>query len=268
MASGGGPGRGGHSWQPAAPTSLQMASGGQQQPPPQQQQQHAPPPQQQQQQQQQPVQGGQQQQQHQQPPMPQQMAYHPGGGGGRGGGRGGPHSHPGGRGGVNVNVNVPPPNAYVVGMQPHQQMAAHPYFNPYAQHQHQQHMAHPTQFNPQQQQVNVNVAGGRGGGAGQHGWNPTYPGAGNPYAQQQQHGHGPPQQYYQQGMAVPPGRGGPSRGGRGGRGGRGPPHGASYAPPAPRVKKALVITVRIVVLCCVMLYCAVGLVVLLCFALI
>lgn len=105
---------------------------------------------------------------------------------------------------------------------------------------------HPQQFNQHPQQpvnvnvgvgvgVGVNVAGGRGG---QHGWNPAYPGAGNPYAQQQQ--HAPPQQYYQQGGHVPPGRGGPSRGGRGGRGGGG--RGIPYAIPAPRVKKALSIT--------------------------
>lgn len=185
MASGN-PGRGGHSWQPAAPTSMQMTGagrGGQQQPP----QQHQ-------------MQAGQQ-------PMP--MAYH---GGGRGG-RGGPQ---GGRGGNNA-----PPNAFVVGMPPPQM---NPYYhNPYAQH------MPPPQYNPQ---------AGRGG---THGWNPSYPGApvvsGNPYA-------GAPQQFYQGGPGRGAGRGGP-RGGRGGRGaGRGHTQ-SSYTPPAPRVKKALVITVRL-----------------------
>ena len=122
-----------------------------------------------------------------------------------GGGRGGRGGPQGGRG------NNAPPNAYVVGMPPPQMS----YYNPYAQHM-------PPQYNPQ-------VAGGRGG----HGWSPSYPGApvGNPYAR------GP--QYYQGG----PGRGGSGRG-RGGRGGRGSGRGhSSFTPPAPRVKKALVITV-------------------------
>ncbi len=184
MASGN-PGRGGHSWQPAAPTSMQMTGagrGGQQQP--------------------NQMQGGQQ-------TMP--MAYHGGGRGGRGG-----------RG-----ANNGPPSAFVVGMPHHPQMNPY-YHNPYAQ----QHMP-PPQYNPQ-------VAGGRGG----HGWNPTYPGApvvsGNPYA-------GGPQQFYG-GPGRGAGRGGP-RGGRGGRGaGRG--HTSSYTPPAPRVKKALVITVCIFVIIC------------------